>query len=43
MQGFALAQKLGAEDDVLAARLLTQFGGVTHGHGAFDDDGGLGG
>ena len=49
IQGAAFAQKLGAEDDVgawvAALRLQRrhQFGGVAHGHGAFDDHHRLGG
>lgn len=41
-QRFAFAQKLGAKDDVGAAGLRAQFGGVAHRHGAFDNDNGLG-
>jgi len=36
-QGFAFAQKFGAEYDVLATGFLAQLGGVAHRHGAFDD------
>ena len=43
VQRFALAQKLGAEDDVWAAGLRAQLFGVAHGHGAFDDHDRLGG
>ena len=42
VQGFALAQKLRAEQDVAAAGLLADRGGIPHRDGGLDDEDGVG-